>query len=110
MPLVSAAHAWEVVLNRDRRGDGRFVYAVSSTRVYCRPSCPSRRPTRNHVTFFDSPQLAELAGYRACLRCRPQSVAGSEAIAMHARLGPDAQIRRHGRQWRHQRPLACKPG
>ena len=72
-------HAWEAVLNRDRRSDGRFVYAVSSTRVYCRPSCPSRRPSRNHVTFFDSPQLAESVGYRACLRCRPQSVAGSEA-------------------------------
>ena len=79
MPLVNAEHAWEAVLNHDRRGDGRFVYAVSSTRVYCRPSCPSRRPTRNHVTFFDSSQLAESAGYRACLRCRPQSYAGSEA-------------------------------
>ncbi len=70
MPSVNADHAWEAVLSRDRRCDGRFVYAVSSTRVYCRPSCPSRRPTRNHVTFFDSPQLAESAGYRACLRCR----------------------------------------
>ena len=79
MPSVNAAHAWEAVLSRDRRGDGRFVYAVSSTRVYCRPSCPSRRPARNHVMFFDSPQLAESAGYRACLRCRSQSVAGSEA-------------------------------
>lgn len=79
MPLVNAGNAWEAVLNRDRRCDGRFVYAVSSTRVYCRPSCPSRRPTRNHVLFFDSPQLAESAGFRACLRCRPQSVAGSEA-------------------------------
>lgn len=79
MPLVNAEHAWEAVLSRDRRGDGRFVYAVSSTRVYCRPSCPSRRPSRNHVTFFDSPQLAESAGYRPCLRCRPQSSAGSEA-------------------------------
>jgi AraC family transcriptional regulator of adaptative response/methylated-DNA-[protein]-cysteine methyltransferase len=79
MPSVSVEPAWEAVLNRDRRGDGRFVYAVSSTRVYCRPSCPSRRPARNHVTFFDSSQLAEAAGYRACLRCRPQSVAGSEA-------------------------------
>ncbi|MEO5864349.1 MAG: Ada metal-binding domain-containing protein [Nitrospiraceae bacterium] len=49
------------MLSRDRRGDGRFVYAVSSTHVYCRPSCPSRRPTRNHVMFFDSPQLAESA-------------------------------------------------
>ena len=64
MALVNADRAWEVVLNRDCRCDGRFVYAVSSTRVYCRPACPSRRPTRNHVTFFDSPQLAESAGYR----------------------------------------------
>ncbi len=79
MLSVNAVDAWEAVLNRDRRGDGRFVYAVSSTRVYCRPSCPSRRPYRNHVTFFDSPQLAEATGYRACLRCRPQSVTGSEA-------------------------------
>ncbi len=79
MPSVNTDYAWEAVLSRDCRGDGRFVYAVSSTRVYCRPSCPSRRPTRTHVTFFDSPQLAESAGYRACLRCRPQSSAGSEA-------------------------------
>jgi AraC family transcriptional regulator of adaptative response/methylated-DNA-[protein]-cysteine methyltransferase len=81
MPSVNADHAWEAVLSRDRRCDGRFVYAVSSTRVYCRPSCPSRRPARNHVTFFDSAQRAEAAGYRACLRCRPQSSAGSEAEA-----------------------------
>ena len=79
MSSVNTDHAWEAVLSRDRRCDGRFVYAVSSTRVYCRPSCPSRRPTRNHVTFFDSVQRAEAAGYRACLRCRPQSSAGSEA-------------------------------
>lgn len=78
MPSVNADRAWVAVLNRDRRGDGRFVYAVSSTHVYCRPSCPSRRPTRNHVTFFDSVQRAEAAGFRACLRCRPQSVAGSQ--------------------------------
>ncbi|MEO8045725.1 MAG: Ada metal-binding domain-containing protein, partial [Nitrospirota bacterium] len=79
MPSISVDSAWRAVLNRDRRCDGRFVYAVSSARVYCRPSCPSRRPSRNHVTFFDSPQLAESVGYRACLRCRPQSSAGSEA-------------------------------
>ncbi len=79
MPSVNADSAWEAVLSHDRCCDGRFVYAVSSTRVYCRPSCPSRRPTRNHVMFFESPQLAEAAGYRACLRCRPQSVDGSAA-------------------------------
>jgi AraC family transcriptional regulator, regulatory protein of adaptative response / methylated-DNA-[protein]-cysteine methyltransferase len=78
MASVNADHAWEGVLNRDRHCDGRFVYAVSSTRVYCRPSCPSRRPARRHVTFFSSPQLAESAGYRACLRCRPQSFHGSK--------------------------------
>lgn len=79
MSSVNVSHAWEAVLSRDRRSDGRFVYAVSSTRVYCRPSCPSRRPARNHVTFFGSSQLAESAGYRACLRCRPQSPVCSEA-------------------------------
>jgi AraC family transcriptional regulator, regulatory protein of adaptative response / methylated-DNA-[protein]-cysteine methyltransferase len=79
MSSVIADHAWEAVLNRERRCDGRFVYAVSSTKVYCRPSCPSRRPTRDHVIFFDSAPLAEAAGYRACLRCRPQSSIGSEA-------------------------------
>ena len=79
MVSVIADDAWEAVLTRDRRRDGRFVYAVSSTKVYCRPSCPSRRPTRDHVLFFDSPPQAEAAGYRACLRCRPQSPHGSDA-------------------------------
>lgn len=91
MASVNADDAWEVVLNRDRHGDGRFVYAVFSTGVYCRPSCPSRRPARRHVTFFNSPQLAESAGYRACLRCRPQSLHGSEAPqgVEEARCSPD---------------------
>lgn len=78
MPSVNAAHAWEAVLKHDRRCDGTFVYGVASTGVYCRPSCPSRRPARRHVTFFDSSRLAEAAGFRACLRCRPQSPHGSE--------------------------------
>lgn len=78
MPSVNAAHAWEAVLKHARRCDGTFVYGVASTGVYCRPSCPSRRPARRHVTFFDSPRLAEAAGFRSCLRCRPQSPHGSE--------------------------------
>jgi AraC family transcriptional regulator of adaptative response/methylated-DNA-[protein]-cysteine methyltransferase len=65
--------AWKAVLGRDRRCDGEFVYAVASTRVYCRPSCPSRRPHRHQVTFFGSSRLAEDAGFRACRRCRPDS-------------------------------------
>ncbi|HEX9568381.1 MAG TPA: bifunctional DNA-binding transcriptional regulator/O6-methylguanine-DNA methyltransferase Ada [Rhodospirillales bacterium] len=62
---------WARVLARDARLDGAFVYAVASTGVYCRPSCPSRRPARNKVSFFALPALAEAAGFRACKRCRP---------------------------------------
>jgi AraC family transcriptional regulator of adaptative response/methylated-DNA-[protein]-cysteine methyltransferase len=63
--------AWRAVARRDRRSDGAFVYAVRSTGVYCRPSCPSRRPSRANVSFFLTCDDAEHAGYRACLRCRP---------------------------------------
>jgi len=65
---------WDAVANRDRSADGRFVYAVSSTGVYCRPSCPSRRPRRDRVSFFDSPAAARAAGFRACRRCRPDVI------------------------------------
>jgi AraC family transcriptional regulator, regulatory protein of adaptative response / methylated-DNA-[protein]-cysteine methyltransferase len=61
--------AWAAVLNRDALSDGTFVYAVSSTGVYCRPSCASRRPRRERVSFFPGAAEAEAAGYRACLRC-----------------------------------------
>jgi AraC family transcriptional regulator of adaptative response/methylated-DNA-[protein]-cysteine methyltransferase len=63
---------WQAVLARDARFDGQFVFAVSSTGVYCRPSCPSRRAQRERVRFFDLPEAAEQAGFRACLRCQPQ--------------------------------------
>jgi AraC family transcriptional regulator of adaptative response/methylated-DNA-[protein]-cysteine methyltransferase len=71
-PPVFAGRAWQQVLARDSGADGQFVYAVKSTGVYCRPSCPSRRPERKNVSFFPSPELAEAAGFRACLRCEPQ--------------------------------------
>jgi AraC family transcriptional regulator, regulatory protein of adaptative response / methylated-DNA-[protein]-cysteine methyltransferase len=63
---------WEAVAAKDARFDGQFVFAVSSTKIYCRPSCPSRRPHREHVMFFDLPDAAEQAGFRACLRCEPR--------------------------------------
>jgi AraC family transcriptional regulator of adaptative response/methylated-DNA-[protein]-cysteine methyltransferase len=63
---------WEAVQNRDRTADGEFVYAVRSTGIYCRPSCPSRKPKRAQVIFFPLPQAAEGNGFRACLRCRPR--------------------------------------
>ena len=68
---------WNAVKARDPRHDGEFVFAVSSTGVYCRPSCPARRPRRENVTFFPRPEQAEKAGYRACLRCRPRSLSGN---------------------------------
>jgi len=63
---------WQAVVSKDARFDGQFVFAVSSTGVYCRPSCPSRRAHRERVRFFDLPEAAEQAGFRACLRCQPQ--------------------------------------
>lgn len=68
---------WQAVLARDGECDGKFVFAVSSTGVYCRPSCPSKRPKRTNVTFFRQPQEAENAGFRECLRCRPKASAGN---------------------------------
>jgi AraC family transcriptional regulator of adaptative response/methylated-DNA-[protein]-cysteine methyltransferase len=64
---------WRAVLERDRSADGLFVYAVRSTGVYCRPSCPSRRPNRERVEFFETPAGAGAAGYRACKRCKPDA-------------------------------------
>ena len=68
---------WQAVLARDARQDGNFVFAVSSTGVYCRPSCPARRPRRENVNFFRKIDEAEKAGYRACLRCRPKAAGGN---------------------------------
>lgn len=60
---------WQAVVGRDRSFDDVFVYAVRSTGVYCRPSCPSRRPRREQVVFYREPKAAENAGFRACRRC-----------------------------------------
>ncbi len=94
MQPVPAHLAWSAVLDRDRRFDSTFVYAVSSTKIYCRPSCPSRRPSRDRVTFFSSPQEAEAAGYRGCLRCHPRSPHESGAVRFveQARRYLDAHV------------------
>ncbi|MDE3093049.1 MAG: bifunctional DNA-binding transcriptional regulator/O6-methylguanine-DNA methyltransferase Ada [Acidobacteriota bacterium] len=62
---------WRAVLERDHDVDGAFVYAVSTTRIYCTTRCAARRPLRRNVTFFNTAAEARLAGYRACRRCRP---------------------------------------
>ena len=76
--LVHATRAperrfWQAVAKRDGRYDGAFVFAVRSTRIYCRPSCPARRPRREQVKFFRVPEAAECAGFRPCRRCDPRS-------------------------------------
>jgi AraC family transcriptional regulator, regulatory protein of adaptative response / methylated-DNA-[protein]-cysteine methyltransferase len=90
---LDPAEAWAAVVGRDRRFDGRFVYAVRTTGVYCRPSCPSRRPAAANVAFFDDPADAERAGFRACKRCRPRAngaLAGTPAAVREAAAFIDA--------------------
>jgi AraC family transcriptional regulator of adaptative response/methylated-DNA-[protein]-cysteine methyltransferase len=72
VPSYFPGKQWQQVLERDARADGQFVYAVKSTKIYCKPSCASRRPTRKQVSFFPTPAQAEAAGYRACKRCEPE--------------------------------------
>src|ERR1700677_4881188 len=75
------ARLWRAVLTRDRRADDRFVFAVRSTGIYCRPSCPSRRPRRAQVVFYPAPRAAEHEGFRACRRCRPNMAKPSDPQA-----------------------------
>lgn len=70
-PVTNDEARWEAVLARDVRADGRFVFAVRSTGIYCRPSCPARRPRRERVVFFPTPETAERKGFRPCRRCHP---------------------------------------
>ncbi|HET7600515.1 MAG TPA: bifunctional DNA-binding transcriptional regulator/O6-methylguanine-DNA methyltransferase Ada [Gemmatimonadales bacterium] len=73
--------AWAAVVARDGRYDDRFVYAVRSTGVYCRPSCGARRPRRDNVVFFPAPDAAEAGGFRPCRRCRPSAPRADDADA-----------------------------
>ena len=77
---------WRSVLERDQESDGRFVYAVRSTGIYYRPSCPSRRPRREQVSFFSSAEGAHGQGYRPCKRCRPQETSGEDTDTKLVRL------------------------
>lgn len=98
-----AERFWQATLNRDSRADGWFVFAVRSTHIYCRPSCPARRPLRRNTVFFRTAQDAEKKGYRPCQRCRPKQQDEATALVQRAaaalsnsgddsiRLGPLAQ-------------------
>jgi AraC family transcriptional regulator of adaptative response/methylated-DNA-[protein]-cysteine methyltransferase len=75
---------WEAVLKRDRRFEGRFVYGVRSTGIYCRPTCPSRRPNRSQVIFFPRAVSAEEAGFRPCRRCEPRELVTNDVRLVQA--------------------------
>ena len=77
---------WRAVVERDRQWDGRFVFAVTSTKIFCRPSCPARRPRPDRVRFYATGQEARAAGFRACKRCGPDSASASGADALHTPL------------------------
>jgi AraC family transcriptional regulator, regulatory protein of adaptative response / methylated-DNA-[protein]-cysteine methyltransferase len=70
---LTRTQMWNAVTARSKADDGRFVFAVKTTKIYCRPSCPSRRPNRENVEFYDSPDQARDAGFRACARCHPDA-------------------------------------
>lgn len=91
-PSVNEAKAWESVLHRDASADDRFLYAVTTTGIYCRPSCPSRRPKRDNVAFFSTAAAAEQAGFRACQRCRPNRAKAPHRAVERAREYIDAHI------------------
>jgi len=84
--------AWAAFMRRDRSWDGRVIGAVKTTGIYCKPSCPARRPKREHVEFFASRDEARAAGYRACLRCKPDEVGRDrEAVARAVRILEQAE-------------------
>jgi len=83
--LSDSETLWRVVSGRDTSYDGAFVYAVTSTGVFCKPSCPSRRPRRDRARFFADPATARAEGFRACRRCRPEQ-AGDDLVARAAAL------------------------
>jgi len=79
--------AWAAFMRRDRSWDGRIIGAVHTTGIYCKPSCPARRPRRENVTFYSSGEEARAAGFRPCLRCKPDEVGRDrEAIARAVKL------------------------
>jgi AraC family transcriptional regulator of adaptative response/methylated-DNA-[protein]-cysteine methyltransferase len=81
---------WQAVLDRDARRAADFVYAVRSTGIYCRATCPSRRPKHSSVEYFDRPHEAEIAGYRACLRCHPAGPPSEQINLRRVRLAARA--------------------
>ena len=97
------AERYRAISARDRRFDGQFIFAVRTTGIYCRPSCPARSPKQSNVEFFPTSAAAQLGGYRACRRCLPEAMPGSPewnlrdgVTARAMRLIADGVVERHG--------------
>lgn len=73
-PYSTAEERWQAVLDHDRAANGHFVYCVRSTGIFCRPTCPSRRPLLTNVLFYSNNEEAEISGFRPCRRCKPQDL------------------------------------
>ncbi|KUL35048.1 AraC family transcriptional regulator [Streptomyces sp. NRRL F-4489] len=100
---MSEDSRYEAVRSRDARFDGAFFFAVSTTGIYCRPSCPATTPRRRNVTFFPTAAAAQGSGFRACRRCRPDAVPGSaewnvraDVVGRAMRLIGDGVVDREG--------------
>jgi len=103
VPQLDQDHCYNVVRSRDRRFDGRFVTAVRTTGIYCRPSCPAITPKRGNVEFFLTAATAQQRGFRACKRCRPDASPGSpdwntrqDVVGRAMRLIADGVVEREG--------------
>lgn len=83
-PIYSDVDALAAFVARDRSADGRFVVAVRTTHIYCKPSCPARHPKPENVSVYPDPAAARAAGYRACLRCKPDAVGRDRIAVAHA--------------------------
>src|SRR3954452_15498304 len=79
---TSVDQRWQAVLARDAKQDGKFFYGVTTTGIFCRPTCPSRRPSQQNAVFFDDAKQAAHSGYRPCMRCRPLAAEGDPTRAL----------------------------
>jgi AraC family transcriptional regulator, regulatory protein of adaptative response / DNA-3-methyladenine glycosylase II len=83
---LKSKSCYQALLARDARFDGLFFVAVTSTRIYCRPICTVKPPKEINCRFYKSPQEAEQAGFRPCLRCRPELAPGNAPMDKSQRI------------------------
>ena len=91
--MLNDNQCWDAVIERDRRQDGQFFFGVTTTGIFCRPSCPARRPLRKNVRFYPSARGAQDDGLRPCRRCHPLDTGEDQRVAQMQALC--AYIRRH---------------